>query len=159
MSTVRKQPLPHGMNGNKVVNGVTCPHAHPRRCQNYSKFGTKARTGFQQGENRSFFHPNLCNSSVRTLTCLNKNCTFVHLRSTKRHRDRREPETGQANRPRHRENNGRSQERPPPQFTTKATTKDLSPNGYALLALHPSRTKLLPLPWVVTPTLALRSLF
>ena len=36
------------------------------------------------------------------------------LRSTKRHRDRGEPETGQANRPRHRENNGRSQERPPP---------------------------------------------
>ena len=48
---------PHGMNGNKVVNGVTCPHAHPRRCQNYSKFGTKARTGCQQGENCSFFHP------------------------------------------------------------------------------------------------------
>ena len=48
------------------------------------------------------------------MTCLNKNCTFVHLRSTKRHRDRREPETDQANRPRHRENNGRSQERPPP---------------------------------------------
>ena len=105
---------PHGMNGNKVVNGVTCPHAHPRRCQNYSKFGTKARTGCQQGENCSFFHPNLCNTSVRTLTCLNKNCTFVHLRSTKRHRDRGEPETGQANRPRQRENNGRSQERPPP---------------------------------------------
>ena len=102
------------MNGNKVVNGVTCPHAHPRRCQNYSKFGTKARTGCQQDENCSFFHPNLCNSSVRTLTCLNKNCTFVHLRSTKRHQDRREPETGQANRPCHRENNGRSQERPPP---------------------------------------------
>ena len=159
MSTVHKQPLPPW---HEWQQGCKWRNVSPRSSQEMPKLlqiWHKARTGCQQGENCSFFHPNLCNSSVRTWTCLNKNCTFVHLRSTKRHRDRGEPETGQANRPRHRENNGRSQERPTPLVHYQGNDQRPLPNGHALLALHPSRTELLPLPWVVTPTLALRSLF
>ena len=34
---------PHGMNGNKLGNGLTCPHLHTRRCPRFCKFGTKRR--------------------------------------------------------------------------------------------------------------------
>ena len=78
---------PHGMNGNKVVNGVTCQDYHPRRCQRYCQFGTKRRLGCQKGESCSYFHPKLCRNSVSSLACLNENCKFVHLKSTKRKRD------------------------------------------------------------------------
>ena len=132
---------PHGMNGNQVVNGVTCPHFHPRRCRKFCRFGTKSRIGCQEGENCSFFHPKLCRNSVRTLTCFNENCKFVHLKSTKRQRDHREPENDPRTRSRSRDNNGQSQERPPAVNRRQANDESFIPQRARInsTASHPTR--------------------
>ena len=78
---------PHGINGNKVINGESCKDYHPRRCYRYCKFGTKRRIGCQNGDSCSKLHPKLCKYSVRSSACYNENCKFVHLKGTKRNRD------------------------------------------------------------------------
>lgn len=83
---------PHGLNGNKVVNGATCSDLHPRRCYRYCRFGTKRKGGCQKGESCTRFHPKLCKNSIRSLSCYNENCKFVHLKSTKRQRNSGEPD-------------------------------------------------------------------
>ena len=103
---------PHGMNGNKVVDGVTCSNLHPRRCRHFCQFGTKRRGGCQKGDNCSYFHPKLCRNSVNSSTCFNENCKFVHLKSTKRRQDRNES-NDRRNRSQSRENGRQPQERLP----------------------------------------------
>ena len=82
---------PHGMNGNKVINGEKCKDRHPRRCYRYCTFGTKRRIGCQKGNACPKFHPKLCNNSLRTSSCYNENCKYTHLKSTKREQDERVP--------------------------------------------------------------------
>ena len=78
---------PHGLNGNKLINGETCPDRHPKRCLRYSRFGTKRQGGCDKGERCKYFHPKLCRNSTRSSSCYNENCQFVHLKGTKRQRD------------------------------------------------------------------------
>lgn len=75
---------PHGLKGNKLVNGVACPHNHPKRCFKYCGFGSKGPKGCKKGESCSFFHPTLCKHSVQKRCCTNASCTFVHLKGTSR---------------------------------------------------------------------------
>ena len=98
---------PHGMNGNKVINGEQCKDHHPRRCYPYCKFGTKRRIGCQKGNTCPKFHPKLCNNSLRTATCYNDKCKFVHLKSTKRERDEDEPPAQRRNNRENQSLNGR----------------------------------------------------
>ena len=80
----KKHQCPHGVSGKKEVEGRTCPHLHPRLCRVYLKNGTNIRGGCKKGNACKFFHPKLCRSSVRAKTCTNLDCTFTHLKGTRR---------------------------------------------------------------------------
>ena len=78
---------PHGLRGNKLIEGKTCSFDHPRACRKYSSFGSRGHRGCKRGSNCKFYHPVLCRYSVRDRLCTNENCTFVHLKGTKRRKD------------------------------------------------------------------------
>lgn len=75
---------PHGLRGNKVVEGNTCPFDHPKRCIKFCGFGPKHKYGCKKSTNCRYFHPALCKFSVQKKLCTNESCTFVHLKGTKR---------------------------------------------------------------------------
>ena len=134
---------PHGLNGNKVVNGMTCPDGHPKRCLRYCRFGTKRQSGCQKGDNCKFFHPKLCRNSTKSLSCYNENCTFVHLKFTKRQRDTNEQDHTQI---RQRQHDGESRERNPRPIINNQSgwnKQDNRPNSqrvrYDSTASHQSR--------------------
>lgn len=79
-----KNACPHGITGKKQVNGKTCEEHHPKRCYRYVKEGPKSKRGCNKGKRCEYFHPILCKYSVKNRRCTNKECTFVHLRGTKR---------------------------------------------------------------------------
>jgi hypothetical protein len=83
----KKANCPHGLTGKKIINGLPCSKSHPRRCINYCRFGEK---GCQKKNQCKFYHPVLCRSSVRNRTCLKEDCTFTHLKFTKRFDDKRQ---------------------------------------------------------------------
>ena len=74
---------PHGIRGNKTVNGSKCPDSHPPRCNKYTRFGT-GKKGCKKGKNCQYFHPILCKFSVNEQRCSKELCTFPHLVGTKR---------------------------------------------------------------------------
>ena len=80
----KKHQCPHGVSGKKEVDGRKCPYSHPRLCRAYVSNGTNARGGCKKGSNCKFLHPKLCRSSVRAKICTNPDCTFTHLKGTKR---------------------------------------------------------------------------
>ena len=75
---------PHGLRGNKEVNGNKCAYEHPKRCFKFCGFGTKKKHGCSKGDSCEFYHPELCKFSVQKRICTNTDCTFVHLKGTKR---------------------------------------------------------------------------
>ena len=75
---------PHGVRGNKLVNGSKCEKEHPKRCFKYCRYGDKHRHGCKEESSCEYFHPSLCKFSVQKRICTNKDCTFVHLKGTRR---------------------------------------------------------------------------
>jgi hypothetical protein len=75
---------PHGLRGNKVVNGATCPNKHPKRCFKYCKHGTKDKEGCKKGTKCTYYHPVLCKFSVKGKQCSKVDCPYPHLAGTKR---------------------------------------------------------------------------
>ena len=73
----------HGLRGNKEVDGQKCTSQHPKKCQKYCSFGTN-KYGCKKGDNCTYYHPVLCKFSVQKRLCTNKDCTFIHLKGTKR---------------------------------------------------------------------------
>lgn len=69
---------PHGM------RGVNCKYEHPKRCKYYTAYGTEYGRGCRRGKECWFFHPKLCQNSVKMGVCLNRSCTDVHLKDTRR---------------------------------------------------------------------------
>ena len=80
----RQRKCPHGLTGKRLVGNKPCPNQHPRRCRFYEKFGNDKVKGCKKGKDCKFFHPKLCNDSVNSRCCLNKDCTFHHLKGTAR---------------------------------------------------------------------------
>ena len=73
-----RNQCPHGMSGNKAINGQKSPYIHPRRCKRFFTFGP--RGGVAVTEEMTVYtcvlhHPKLCNNSLRNSTCFNENCT------------------------------------------------------------------------------------
>ena len=66
----RKHQFPHGASGKTNINGNTCPYEHPRMCRKFWHC--------------KFFHPILCEHSLRQKQCLNQDCTLTHLKFTRR---------------------------------------------------------------------------
>ena len=69
---------PHGL------RGVNCEFEHPKRCNNYCRFGTDKYRGCRRGRKCWFYHPTLCQNSLKIKVCLNLKCTLTHLVGTRR---------------------------------------------------------------------------
>ena len=80
----KKGKCPHGLRGNKLINGHKCSLSHPKRCFKFCGNGDKGTHGCKKGDNCQFYHPVLCKFSLRKRICTNEQCTFVHLKGTKR---------------------------------------------------------------------------
>lgn len=108
----KKRQCPHGGSGQKEVDGKTCEFPHPRRCTKYCRFG-KRKGGCTKDKACKYYHPVLCKFSVRTGKCMNSDCTYTHLKGTKRSEN---DENGQDQQPpaprRSTENNFRQGVRP-----------------------------------------------
>ena len=79
-----KNACPHGITGKKEINHRTCDEHHPKRCFRFVKEGPTSKRGCNKGKKCEYFHPTLCKYSVKNRRCTNKECSFVHIRGTKR---------------------------------------------------------------------------
>ena len=86
---------PHG------ISGKQCEYKHKNLCYKYSSFGTKDmhRAGCRFGKDCRYLHPTLCKNSVVMKMCLNKKCTYAHLRYTKREQQHEEVQTNTYRKP------------------------------------------------------------
>jgi len=50
----------------------------------YCRYGTQRKFGCTKGSQCKSFHPVLCKFSVKSKLCTNKECTFIHLKGTRR---------------------------------------------------------------------------
>ena len=66
------------------MNGEKCKQAHPQRCKRYCNFGTNTKSGCTRGKNCKYWHPRLCKFSLKDSRCTNADCTFFHLKGTRR---------------------------------------------------------------------------
>ena len=71
---------PHGLSGKE------CKYMHKRMCRKYCSFGDKEMhvAGCRFGDQCRFLHPKLCQNSVMTKSCYNKDCKLTHLKYTTR---------------------------------------------------------------------------
>ena len=83
----KKRECPHGLTGKRLIDGKPCPHKHPRRCFRWCKQGDNRKLGCTKGDDCRYFHPKLCHNSVLKRFCANQNCTFHHLKHTRRPRE------------------------------------------------------------------------
>jgi hypothetical protein len=65
------------------LSGKGCNFAHPKRCQKYAAHGTN-HGGCKKGSECNLFHPRLCHDSVKYKLCTNPDCTYTHIKGTKR---------------------------------------------------------------------------
>ena len=82
-SKYKQEKCLHCIRGNKSVNGKECEFDHPKRCFKYCSFGA-TKDGCKSGANCEYFRPTICKHSLSRRVCTNKDCTFVHLKGTKR---------------------------------------------------------------------------
>ena len=80
----KKSNCPHGLRGNKLINGNKCKFSHPKPCQKYCGYGSKGEFGCKAGSKCPNFHPRLCRYSLSKKLCTNEHCNFVHLKGTAR---------------------------------------------------------------------------
>ena len=91
----KRRECPHGLTGKREVEGKPCPNQHPPRCFRWCKHGDNKRVGCTKGDECRYFHPKLCRSSVLKRFCPNQNCTYHHLKHTRRpkeNQDTRNPD-------------------------------------------------------------------
>ena len=80
----KRANCPHGIRGNRLINGRKCQYAHPVSCKRYCSFGFQGNAGCKRGKDCTFYHPVLCKFSVKNRLCLNEDCSYVHLKGTAR---------------------------------------------------------------------------
>ena len=83
-----KWKCPHGISGKKKIHGNICPFVHPRVCNQYRLSGSSGKNGCQKGGNCSFFHPEICRTAVEKGSCLRRDCSKFHPRSTRKKKNR-----------------------------------------------------------------------
>ena len=83
----KKAQCPHGLTGKKLIDGATCTQAHPKRCIRYCRFGLSKRGGCTRGAECRYYHPVLCRNALVNKRCTRENCTFTHLKGTRRHQE------------------------------------------------------------------------
>lgn len=86
----KRRECPHGLTGKRHIDGKPCSGRHPPRCFRYCKHGDNKKLGCVKGTDCNYYHPRLCRNSLAKRLCLNSDCTFVHLKFTRRSEDARE---------------------------------------------------------------------
>ena len=71
----------HGSSGKKDGN---CQYAHPQQCRKFVTNGYQQRRGCTLGAQCQFLHPIMCRSSLRERRCYREDCTYMHIKGTKR---------------------------------------------------------------------------
>ena len=66
------------------IRGKNCRFQHPKICTKLLKHGNKSPNGCNAGIKCAMFHPRMCSSSIRKGECFNLDCTFTHVKGTKR---------------------------------------------------------------------------
>ena len=66
------------------LRGVECRYQYPRMCRKYIEHGTRKPNGCTLGKNCKQFHPLMCLDSLRKAECYDENCTYHHIKGTKR---------------------------------------------------------------------------
>jgi len=94
----KRNNCPHGRDGKTEVDGDICKKLHPKKCFAWCKAGKDERHGCNKGSDCTYYHPVLCRNSVRYRKCTNAECTFTHLRFTKRYNPREQPQSRSAQR-------------------------------------------------------------
>lgn len=89
----KKMKCPHGLTGKRFIDGVRCPKNHPPRCHRFCGFGDNKKMGCKRGSECKYYHPKLCQESLKKRMCLNRDCTLVHLKFTRRTQSSRTQET------------------------------------------------------------------
>ena len=80
----KKRECPHGLTGKRLIDNRPCQHRHPPQCFKWQKHGDNKKLGCAKGNDCRYFHSKLCRSSVLKRECFNSDCTFVHLKHTRR---------------------------------------------------------------------------
>ena len=80
----KRGTCPHGLKGNKEHNGRVCEFEHPKYCWKFCRFGSQRKFGCTKGSECEYLHPVLCKFSVKKKVCTNQDCTFIHLKGTRR---------------------------------------------------------------------------
>ena len=69
---------PHGIRGNKLVNGSKCSLPHPKVCNRFWWHGSLGQYDCQGGDSCTSFHPTLCENVVKSGACSAKSCKLLH---------------------------------------------------------------------------------
>ena len=84
----RRGQCPHGMKGQKLVEGKKCAYAHPPKCRKFLLAGNDKKYGCGQGKRCKFLHPILCPSSGKgDGVCSSESCKLVHPTRARRNND------------------------------------------------------------------------
>lgn len=79
----KENSCPHGLTGKRHIEGLPCSYKHPPKC--FYHIGKYGSGGCRYSEKRCpYFHPTLCENSVKLQMCLNKECKRYHLAGTRR---------------------------------------------------------------------------
>ena len=84
----KRNKCPHGRDGKMEIEDQPCKHLHPKKCFAWCKAGNDDKYGCKKGKDCSYYHPVLCKNSLRYRRCLTTDCTFTHLKFTKRYREK-----------------------------------------------------------------------
>ena len=72
---------PHG------ISGKGCSYKHPKWCWKYQRHGDRPE-GCRRRDKCWYYHPKLCENSLKLNACLNSKCKEHHLEGTRRHQPR-----------------------------------------------------------------------
>ena len=79
----KENSCPHGLTGKRNIDGKPCSFRHPPNC--FYHIGKYGNHGCRYTAKKCpFFHPALCENSVKMQVCLNKECKKYHLKGTRR---------------------------------------------------------------------------
>ena len=87
----KRNNCPHGRDGKTEIDGEPCSNLHPKKCFAWCKAGNDRRFGCNKGQDCSYYHPVICRNSIRYRRCLTTECTFTHLKFTKRYKEKTPP--------------------------------------------------------------------
>jgi hypothetical protein len=114
-----------------ITRGEDCDDSHPKPCRKLMEHGSRSPRGCQG--NCKSFHPRMCSRSLKNGECLNDQCTFVHVKGTKRKKDN----ASEGSKGEEKKINPENKNEPP--------HKDHANNGedYFLYLLHNFKTKII----------------